>query len=215
MKEQPCDACGGGADVEGKHVIMIMGRSGSGKSTLESRLVTYRPRLFHKVVSVTTRPKREGEVNGQEYYFIDQTNWDKLDEAGKLVQKTSFAGNFYGSTISEYETDHPFATLVVVPSSAKTFGKALNDRGIHVIYVYFDISTDALRRNMERRGDDPTEVDLRLERDDLNVQFTQSFITPDYVVTDADLDDSLHIRFLRWLIPSEGEMTVRLAGQQQ
>lgn len=197
-----------------KTVIIFMGKSGSGKSTLENMLVAYRPNLFHRVVSVTTRAPREGEVNGREYYFIDQNEWTKLDDADKLIQKTWFGENYYGSTLSEYNTDHPYATLTVVPSSGKTFGAILKHRGYNVVYVYFDLSEKLLYKNMTRRGDTPAAIEARLSVDNLDQEFKSTGITPDYVVTDRDLNDTLQVRFLRWLIPEEGKLKVTTTGRE-
>lgn len=193
-------------------VIVLMGRSGSGKSRLEGKLAEYRPELFHKVISVTTRQPRETEESGSQYFFLSNDAFDKLEQAGKLIQKTWFHDNFYGSAESEYMTECPYAVLTATPSSLKTAVPEWEKRGINVMYVYFDLSEDLLRRNMARRGDPADKIDERLAADDLHMQFMRSGITPDYVVKDQDLDDGLHVRFLRWLIPSEGQVQVLSTG---
>lgn len=53
-----------------KTLIVLMGESASGKDTILNQLVSYRPDLFHKVIPYTTRPKRENEKDGVDYYFI-------------------------------------------------------------------------------------------------------------------------------------------------
>lgn len=57
------------------YVIVIMGKSLSGKSYLQKELVK---RGFPKMVTATTRPKRQGEVDGQDYYFVDKIAKDAI-----------------------------------------------------------------------------------------------------------------------------------------
>lgn len=57
------------------YVIVIMGKSLSGKSYLQKELVK---RGFPKMITATTRPKRHGEVDGQDYYFVDKIAKDAI-----------------------------------------------------------------------------------------------------------------------------------------
>lgn len=57
------------------YVIVIMGKSLSGKSYLQKELVK---QGFPKMITATTRPKRQGEVDGQDYYFVDRMPKDAI-----------------------------------------------------------------------------------------------------------------------------------------
>lgn len=57
------------------YVIVIMGKSLSGKSYLQKELVK---QGFPKMITATTRPKRQGEVDGQDYYFVDRIPKDAI-----------------------------------------------------------------------------------------------------------------------------------------
>lgn len=57
------------------YVIVIMGKSLSGKSYLQKELVK---QGFPKMITATTRPKRQGEINGQDYYFVDKIAEDAI-----------------------------------------------------------------------------------------------------------------------------------------
>lgn len=185
-----------------KTVIMLMGKSGCGKSTLERGLVTGWPELFHKVVSVTTRKPREGEVEGKDYRFIDERTFREYEQHGELIQQTSFAGNHYGSLYSEYMTTHPYAILCVVPESAARFIPVLKEKisDINIFLVYFDISDERLRENMLRRGDNPKEIEERLAKDDLDVQFRESGLEADLIIGDNLLRPHLPKAFAEMLV---------------
>lgn len=182
-----------------------MGRSGSGKSTLERDLVNNHPDLFHKVVSVTTRPMRPGEQEGVDYKFITNSEYDDLDFYGEMIQTTQFAGNRYGSLYSDYLTPHPYAVLVVTPSSAASFIPVLEEHlpSAEVVVVYFDLSENMIRSNMLIRGDAPEEIEARLAKDNLNQQFEQSGLEADIVITDNTLTPTLANDVISWLMQRE------------
>ena len=55
-------------------IIVLLGASGSGKSTIERELATHHG--FKKVISYTTRPIRNGEENGKDYYFTNNETFE-------------------------------------------------------------------------------------------------------------------------------------------
>lgn len=180
-----------------KVIILMMGRSGSGKSYLERNLKKAHPDDFYKVISTTTRPPRDGEVNGVDYYFVD----DEIFEESDLVQTTLFHGNKYGSDISQYNTKHTYVTLVVAPESAASFKKVLEKRKPEaiIVCVYFNITAKKLKENMENRGDTFDAISDRIRNDKLDEQFAQSGLVADYTITDDMLNDTLPEIFYKWL----------------
>ncbi len=171
-----------------------MGKSGCGKSTLERNLIELRPTRFTKVVSSTTRPKRPKEVDGQDYYFLTDDEYDQTD----FIQTTEFAGYRYGSSVAEYQTDHLHPILVVVPSSAKDFTTTLAKRfpSWGTFNIYFNISDKRLMANMRKRGDTEEMIEKRISQDTLDQQFEESGLLADMIVTDANLDDTSFAYFV-------------------
>jgi guanylate kinase len=163
-----------------------MGKSGCGKSTLERNLILQYPNWYKKVVSSTTRPIREGETNGEDYYFLSDEEYDKTD----FIQVTEFAGHRYGSAVSEYLTPHQYPILCVVPSSAKEFTRTITERfpDWGTYNIYFDISDERLMENMRSRGDSDEMIDKRISQDTLDQQFYESGLMPHFVVEDMDLN---------------------------
>ncbi len=166
-----------------------MGKSGCGKSTLERNLIELRPTRFKKVVSSTTRPKRPKEVDGQDYYFLTNDEYDQTD----FIQTTEFADYRYGSSVTEYQTDHLHPILVVVPSSAKDFTTTLAKRfpDWGTFNVHFEISDERLMANMRKRGDTEEMIEKRISQDTLDEQFKESGLIPRMIVTDDNLDDDM------------------------
>ena len=77
-------------------LTVLSGPSGVGKSTVVAELRRCCPDLWLSV-SVTTRAPRAGEVNGREYYFVDDKEFDRLAASGELLEWAEFAGNKYGT----------------------------------------------------------------------------------------------------------------------
>lgn len=77
-------------------LIILSGPSGSGKDTVLNKLVENREDI--KVsVSMTTREKREGEIDGIHYYFVDREYFEKKIADNKMLEYAEYAKNFYGT----------------------------------------------------------------------------------------------------------------------
>ena len=170
-----------------------MGASGCGKSTLEKAL--NESESVYKTVSVTTREMRINEVDGVDYHFISDEEFNLLDSENKLIQKTSFCGVKYGTTYCEYETDHEFTTLVAVPESACKFIPVLQERypDYKIRTIFFDITTARLISNMLLRGDTEHMIAERLASDDIAQQWLDADppIEYDILVNNSMLNPSL------------------------
>ncbi len=77
-------------------LFVISGPSGAGKSTVIGELMKLRDDLAFSC-SVTTRAPRPGEVDGEDYFFIDWERYNAMIDAGELLEHAVFAGNGYGT----------------------------------------------------------------------------------------------------------------------
>jgi guanylate kinase len=77
-------------------MLVLSSPSGAGKTTL-SRLLLRADRRVELSVSVTTRPKRRGEVNGRDYHFIDRRRFDAMAKNGELLEWAEVFGHRYGT----------------------------------------------------------------------------------------------------------------------
>ncbi len=71
-------------------IVYLMGKSSTGKDTLYKRLVQENPFDLKRIISYTTRPIRAGEENGVEYYFTDETGFQELLAAGKVIEHRGY-----------------------------------------------------------------------------------------------------------------------------
>ncbi len=77
-------------------LTVLSGPSGVGKSTVVAELNRTCPQIWISV-SATTRRPRPGEVDGREYHFVDDKEFDRLVASGALLEWARFAGNRYGT----------------------------------------------------------------------------------------------------------------------
>ncbi len=68
-------------------LYVLMGKSASGKDTVYHRLLADGALNLKPVVLYTTRPRREGEEDGRDYYFVDAVRMQELDAAGKIIER--------------------------------------------------------------------------------------------------------------------------------
>jgi guanylate kinase len=77
-------------------LLVLSSPSGAGKTTITRRLIERDPGLSLSV-SVTTRPRRGGEVEGRDYFFIDRRRFDEMVARGELLEHATVFGNCYGT----------------------------------------------------------------------------------------------------------------------
>lgn len=70
-------------------IFYVMGKSASGKDTIYKRLLEMQPQL-KRVILYTTRPIREGERDGEEYYFTNDKTMRELRESGKIIEERTY-----------------------------------------------------------------------------------------------------------------------------
>ena len=77
-------------------MLVLSSPSGAGKTTI-SRALLERDANITMSVSVTTRPKRPGEVEGVDYFFVDPTEFDLMVNRGELLEYAKVFGHYYGT----------------------------------------------------------------------------------------------------------------------
>ncbi len=77
-------------------MLVLSSPSGAGKTTISRRMLE-RDKKLTMSISATTRRKRPGEVEGKDYYFIDQKKFKLMIERGQLLEYANVFGNFYGT----------------------------------------------------------------------------------------------------------------------
>lgn len=86
-------------------IIALMGKAGSGKDTVLRKLMELYPDKLHEIVSCTTRPPREGEKNGINYYFLTVEEFTEKVLNGDMIEATMFNDWHYGTMKSALDSE--------------------------------------------------------------------------------------------------------------
>lgn len=143
-------------------VFVITGPSGVGKGTLIRGLLARVPEL-ELSVSATTRAPRAGEVDGVDYHFLTDADFDRKVAAGAFVEHAAYSGRRYGTLRSELErrTDAGVPVVLEIEVQGARQVRQTLPRAIQVFIV--PPSEAALRERLVGRGTDtPEDIERRL-----------------------------------------------------
>ncbi len=144
-------------------LFVISGSSGVGKSTILKQVMATMPDLQFSV-SATSRPPREGETDGVQYFFVTEDAFKQMIEHGAFVEHDYHMGNYYGTLKSEILNKTQIGPMIldVEPVGAMRV-KEIYPEAI-LIYVA-PPSLDVLEKRIRKRNDTPEEqIKLRRER---------------------------------------------------
>ena len=164
-------------------LIVVSAPSGAGKTSLVHALLEAEPEV-HLSVSHTTRPQRPGEVDGQDYFFVDVPAFEALVRNGEFLEHARVFDNFYGTGRTQVEQQLDAGTNVILEidwQGAQQVRAAMP--GCISVFV-LPPSRAELERRLRGRGTDSEEViSRRLAESVDDMRQCAGF---DYVVVNAD-----------------------------
>ncbi len=113
--------------------LIIVGESGSGKSTLAKTVQLYDG--YESVVVYTTRPPREGEIDGIDYHFISDEEFLKRKSEGFFAEYSEYRGWYYGTAKEDYTTGKKIVA-VLTPRGMRQIKKSLDD--VFAVHIQVD-----------------------------------------------------------------------------
>ena len=152
-------------------VLVITGPSGVGKGTLIRRLLSDFGGA-ELSVSATTRDPRDGEVNGRDYHFLSASEFDSRVAAGEFVEHAEYAGNRYGTLLSELQRPARLIVLEIDLQGARQVRTTMPEAE-QVFIAPPDDDLGELERRLRERGaesDEQIQRRLAVARDELAAQ---------------------------------------------
>jgi len=168
-----------------RFVVVISGPSGAGKSTFVHELLRLHQDLVYSV-SATSRPRREHEVEGEDYFFLDRDDFRARIERSEFVEWAEVHGELYGTLRAQIEQSLSAGKNVLLDIDVQG-GRAV--RRIYPDGVFIFILPPSLARLEERlrgRGtDSEARIRLRLENARREIGLAHEY---DYAVVNDDWD---------------------------
>ena len=155
-KKVPKPSCGRAS------IFVISAPSGSGKSTLVRRLIASLPDSAFSV-SHTTRPRREGEKEGRDYFFVTRRRFERLIAAGDFIEWAEVHGHLYGTSKGQIDKALKAGRDILLDIDVqghqqvrKRLPEALS------VFVMPPSLRELKRRLAERHSDSPLVIERRL-----------------------------------------------------
>lgn len=146
-------------------IIALIGKAGSGKDTMMHRVLERNPNL-HEIVSCTTRPRREGEVEGVNYFYLTPEQFGDKVLHNEMLEATCFNDWFYGTSYESLRSDVTNIGVFNPAGIESLLGR--RDVIVHVFYVTASPKNRLLRQLNREKDPDVDEIIRRYKADEID-----------------------------------------------
>ncbi len=169
-------------------LVVISGPSGIGKGTVRKALFDMPNNNLVYSVSMTTRPKRPGEIDGVDYYFVSEAEFLKRKKSGKFLETAEFVGNYYGTPLDKVNEQLDLGNEVVLEievDGAQQVKKKMPDC---VMIFIVPPGKNALYERLRRRGTESEEIIVeRIEKANREFKLAHRY---DYIVVNDEVHNA-------------------------
>lgn len=137
-------------------LFLVAGPSGSGKNTSMKHVVD------NEIITMTTRPMRDGEVDGKDYFFITKKQFEQAIDNCEMVEYTKYInGHYYGITKSKLENQIKIndSFVIVDLNGVRKYKEFFPEA--KSIYIY--VSYEDMEKQLYDRGGDMSDIENRLK----------------------------------------------------
>ena len=196
-------------------LVVVSGFSGAGKGTLMKELLK-RYDNYALSVSATTRQPREGEKDGEDYFFVNREYFQQMIEEGRLVEYAQYVNHYYGTPRDYVEKKMAEGKDVILEIEIQ--GALKVKERFPEVSLIFITPPDAkvLRERLEGRGTETQDViEKRLARAAQECAYMDQY---DYIVINDDLDvcvEQIHglIQALHWKCVNQQGQIAKMKGE--
>lgn len=166
-------------------LVVISGPSGVGKGTIRKALFEIPDNNFVYSVSMTTRKPRDGEVNGQDYYFVSRDEFEQGIKDGDFLEYAEFVGEYYGTPIKPIEKQLQEGKEVIMEIEVQG-ALLVRERMPEAVFVFIvPPSKQALIDRLTKRGTEHSHmIQKRLEKAEREYNLAYKY---DYIVVNDEV----------------------------
>ena len=173
-----------------KKLIILTGPSGVGKGTVIKEILGIEKKIWLSI-SATTREPREGEKDGENYYFLNQEKFKEMIEQNLFLEWAQFAGNYYGTPLSSVneKIKNGFIVLLEIEVEGARQIKEKFPNSMSIFLLPPD--EEELERRIRNRGTEKEEaIKKRLSRANYEISVSNQF---DFALTNHKVDETAKI----------------------
>ncbi|GAB3069702.1 guanylate kinase [Salinicoccus sesuvii] len=167
-------------------LIVLSGPSGVGKGTVRKAIFDHPDTDFKYSISMTTREKREGEVDGVDYFFKAKEEFEALIEQDKFIEYAQYVGNYYGTPVDYVEQTMTSGHDVFLEIEVEG-AKQVREKFPEALFIFLappDLAQ--LEKRLVNRGtDSPEIIKHRIDEAKRELKLMNLY---DYVVINDDVD---------------------------
>ena len=190
------------ADKKDTLLFTLTGPIASGKSTIAKQLAKTDPSLFLSI-STTTRTPRKGEVDGEDYFFVSEEEFQEKIKSGEFLEYAEFCGNHYGTELRNIELAGSKGKDLLLDIEVQGVEQLKLKHGENLICVFvFPVSFAEMKSRLVTRGKDSEEqIAKRLKRAEQEVEVLKDKDFSDYFLLNDKLE--LAVEQARTIVTAE------------
>lgn len=173
--------------------FIIMGKSASGKDTFCRKMEEILG--ITSAVSYTTRPMRPGEINGVDYHFISEKEFNKMSKQGKFLTTKSYNTEhgiwYYGKSLNEF-MKHDY--IILTPEERTDFINAVGNI-FDLKTIYFMADENIRKKRSLNRKDNINEVNRRLKTDEKDFKEFEESLQKELPFGNHTIVDTSNMKF--------------------
>ena len=169
-------------------LVVLSGPSGVGKGTVRKSLFSQKNHNYTFSVSMTTREKRPGEVDGKDYYFVSKEYFENKIKEGGFLEYTYFCGNYYGTPLDKVEEALNSGKELILEIEVNGC-RQVKEKMIDAVTIFIvPPSREALYERLKKRGTESDyQIKERIAKADSEFPLAYQY---DYIVVNDSIENA-------------------------
>lgn len=168
-------------------ILVISSVSGGGKNTIIREILKLYPEYFYLAITATTRPKREGEIPGKDYYFLSKEEFTDMIQKNQFLEYAIVHNNYYGVPISEIQKSKEQKKNLILNidyQGLRTIKQKINEK---IVSIFLKPPNEEvwLKRLRSRNTDSEEAIQIRLREGKKELEASKEY---DYIVVNDKLE---------------------------